>query len=200
MGKEEKPQRGQTENCLSNITDWNKDFPAGTRATILKRKVLLLPVSFELGVLTQFDLKMEKLWWKCSFSWLWWFHRHVHMLKLIEVCTSNSVMYSMSIFPRSSYREYLCAAKSLQSCPTLCDPIDGSPKGSPIPGILQARTLEWVAISFPNAWKWKVKVKTLSRARLLATPWTPAYQASPSLDFPGKSIGVGCHCLLWDLG
>ena len=61
------------------------------------------------------------------------------------------------------------AAKSLQSCPTLCDPIDGSPPGSPIPGILQARTLEWVAISFSNAGKWKVKVKSLSRVRLLVT-------------------------------
>ena len=63
-------------------------------------------------------------------------------------------------------------AKLLQSCPTLCDPIDSSPPGSPVPGILQARTLEWVAISFSNAWKWKVKVKSLSRVRLLATPWT----------------------------
>ena len=58
------------------------------------------------------------------------------------------------------------AAKSLQLCPTLCDPRDGSPPGSPVPGILQARTLEWVAISFSNAWKWKVKVKLLSRVRL----------------------------------
>ena len=73
------------------------------------------------------------------------------------------------------------AAKSLQSCPTLCDPIDGSPPGSPVPGILQARTLERVAISFSNAWKWKVKVKSLSRVRLLTTPWTVAYQAPPSL-------------------
>ena len=79
------------------------------------------------------------------------------------------------------------AAKSLLLSPTLCDPIDGSPPGSPIPGILQARILEWVAISFSNAWKWKVKVKSFSRVRLLATPWT----------LPGKSTGVGCHCLLW---
>ena len=77
----------------------------------------------------------------------------------------------------------LCYAKSLQSCPTLCDPIDGSPPGFPVPGILQARTLEWVAISFSNAWKWKVKVKSLSRVRLLATPWTAAYQAPPSMRF-----------------
>ena len=75
------------------------------------------------------------------------------------------------------------AAKSLQSCPTLCDPIDGSPPGSPVPGILQARTLEWVASSFSNAWKWKVKVKSLSRVWLLATPWTAACQAPPSMGF-----------------
>ena len=73
------------------------------------------------------------------------------------------------------------AVKSLQSWPTLCDPIDGSPPGSPVPRILQARTLEWVAISFSNAWKWKVKVKPLSCVWLLATPWTSAYQAPPSM-------------------
>ena len=83
------------------------------------------------------------------------------------------------------------AAKSLQSCPTLCDPIDGSPPGSPIPGILQARTLEWVAISFPSAWKWKVKVKSLSRVRLLATPWTSAYQAPPSMGFSRQEYWSG---------
>ena len=88
------------------------------------------------------------------------------------------------------------AAKPLQLCPTLCDPIDDSPPGSPVPGILQARTLEWVAISFSNAWKWKVKVKSLSRVWLFTTAWTVAHQAPPSMDSPGKSTGVGCHCLL----
>ena len=83
------------------------------------------------------------------------------------------------------------AAMSLQSCPTLCDPIDGSQPGSPVSGILQARVLEWVASSFSNAWKWKVKVKSLSRVRLLATAWTAAYQAPRPWDFPGKSIGMG---------
>jgi len=73
------------------------------------------------------------------------------------------------------------AAKSLESCPTLCNPIDGSSPGSPVPGILQARILEWVAISFSNAWKWKVKGKLLSRVRLFSTPWTAAYQAPPSV-------------------
>ena len=75
------------------------------------------------------------------------------------------------------------AAKSLQSCPTLCNPIDGSPPGSTVPGILQARTLEWVAISFSNAWKWEVKVKSLSRVRPLVTPWTTAFQAPLSMGF-----------------
>ena len=82
-------------------------------------------------------------------------------------------------------------AKSLQSCPTLCDPIDGSPPGSPIPGILQTRTLEWLAISFSNAWKWKVKVKLLSRVRLFATPRTAAYQAPPFMGFPRQEYWTG---------
>ena len=83
------------------------------------------------------------------------------------------------------------AAKSLQSCLTLCDPIDGSPPGSPVPGILQARTLEWVAISFSNAWKWKVKVKSLSHLRLLATPWTVAHQTPPSMGFSRQEYWSG---------
>ena len=83
------------------------------------------------------------------------------------------------------------AAKSLQSCPTLCDPVDGSPPGSPVPGILQARTLKWVAISFSNVWKWKVKAKSLSRVRLLAIPWTAAYQAPPSMGFSRQEYWSG---------
>ena len=96
------------------------------------------------------------------------------------------------------------AAKWLQSCPTLCDPIDGSPPGSPIPGILHARTLEWVAVSFSNAWKWKGEVKSLSHVWLLATPWTAAYPAPPSMGFsrqedwsgvplPSPMVDVQCH-------
>ena len=84
-----------------------------------------------------------------------------------------------------NYTAAAAAAKSLQSCPTLCDPIDGSPPGSPLPGILWARTLEWVAISFSKAWKWKVKVKSLSRVRLFVIPCTVAYQAPPSMGFSG---------------
>jgi len=85
----------------------------------------------------------------------------------------------------------LCYAKSLQLYPTLCNPIDDSPPGSPIPEILQARILEWVAISFSNAWKWKVKVKLLSRVWLLATPWTAAYQAPLSMGFSRQEYWSG---------
>ena len=91
------------------------------------------------------------------------------------------------------------AAKLLQSCPTLCDPIDGSPPGSTVLGILQARTLEWVATAFSNAWKWKVKGKSLSPVWLFVTTWTAAHQLLRPWEFPGKSTGVWCHCLLWFL-
>ena len=94
-------------------------------------------------------------------------------------------------FTTSSTWLYTAVAKSLQSCLTLCDPIDGSPPGAPVPGILQARTLEWVALSFSNAWKWKVKVKSLSRIRLLTTPWTAAYQAPPSMGFSRQEYWNG---------
>ena len=91
------------------------------------------------------------------------------------------------------------AAKSLQSCLTLCDPIDGSPPGSAVPAILQARTLEWVAISFSNAWKWKVKMKPLSRVLLLATPpWTAAYQAPLSMGFGLERETVYFQSILCD--
>ena len=83
------------------------------------------------------------------------------------------------------------AAKSLQSCPTLCDHIDGSPPGPPVPGIRQARTVEWAAISFSSAWKWKVKVKSLSRVRLLPTPWITAYQAPLSMEFSRQEYWSG---------
>ena len=97
----------------------------------------------------------------------------------------TSLLLKIITFPKAA------GAKLLQSCPTLCDPIDGSPPGSPVPGILQARTLEWVAISFPNAWKWKVKMKPLSRVRPSATPWTAAYQALPSMGFSRQEYWSG---------
>ena len=85
----------------------------------------------------------------------------------------------------------ISAAKSLQSCLTLWDPIDSSPPSSPVPGILQARTLEWVSISFSNAWKWKVKVESLSRVQLFATPWTAAHQAPLSIRFSRQEYWSG---------
>ena len=114
-----------------------------------------------------------------------------HLLHLLH--WQMNFFYRWAIW--EAHKDYAAAAaKSLQLCLTLCDPIDGLLPGFSVSGILQARTLEWVAISFSNAWKWKVKVKSLSRVWLphglqptrLLRPW----------DFPGKSTGVGCHCLL----
>ena len=103
----------------------------------------------------------------------------------IEPVSLTSSALAGGSFTAPDTREGLTSllAAAAKSChvQTLCNPIDGSPPGSPVPGILQARTLEWVAISFSNAWKWKVKVKSLSLVRLLATPWTAAYQAPPSM-------------------
>ena len=99
--------------------------------------------------------------------------------------------FCLNLHPSLSKNAAAAAAKSIQSCPTLCDPIDGSPPSSPFPGILQARTLEWVAISFSNAWKWKVKVKSLSPVLLLVSPWTAAYQAPPSMGFSRQEYWSG---------
>ena len=101
-------------------------------------------------------------------------------------------------FPELGTAAAAAAAKLLQSCPTLCDPIDGGPPGSSVPGILQARTLEWVAISFSNAGKWK-----WSRSVVSNSSWPHGLQPTRLLhpwDFPGKSTGVGCHCLLQSWG
>ena len=106
-------------------------------------------------------------------------------------CSRSYVTRKVQIETATSYHYMPIAAKSFQLCPTLCDPIDGSPPGAPVPGILQARALEWVAMSFSNAWKWKVKVKSLSRVLLLATPWTTAYQAPPSMGFSRQEYWSG---------
>ena len=102
-------------------------------------------------------------------------------------------LQSMGLQPvRHSWNDLAAAvAKSLRSCPTLCNPIDSSPPGPPVPGVLQARTLKWVAISSSNAWKWKVKVKSLRHVRLLATPWTAAYQAPLSMGFSRQEYWSG---------
>ena len=101
------------------------------------------------------------------------------------------IRVSMCKFEGNTIHAAAAAAKSLQLCPTLCDPIDGSPPGSPVPGILQARTLEWVAISFSNAWKWKVKVMSLSCVRPSSTPWTAAHQAPSSMGFSRQECCSG---------
>ena len=112
----------------------------------------------------------------------------LHWLHLKLLCVSSDAVFTLRTMNCYSPA---AAAKSLQSCPTLCNPIDGLLPGSPIPGILQARTLEWVAISFSNAWKWKVKVKLLSCVRLLATSWTIAHQAPPSMGFSRQQCWSG---------
>ena len=116
---------------------------------------------------------------------IWWFKHLVHVwiyLFWLFLLLAKDTVFSHGV---------AAAANSLQLCLTLCDPIDGSSPGSPIPGILKARTQEWVAISFSNAWKWKVKVKSLSRVWLLATPWTAAYQAPPSMGLSRKEYWSG---------
>ena len=102
----------------------------------------------------------------------------------------NKAIYCHPVY-LTSMQTAAAAAKLLQSCPTLCDPIDSSPSGSPVPGILQARTLEWVAVSFSNAWKWKVKLKALSRVQLFATPWTAVHQAPPFMGFSRQQYWSG---------
>ena len=117
--------------------------------------------------------------------------------------TVGSIHDSLSNRKRFECLAAAAAAKSLQSCTTLCDTIDGSPPGSPVPGILQARTLDWVAISFSNAskWKGKMKVKSLSRIWLLVTPWTAAYQAPPPMGFSRQEYwsGVAIAFSYWNI-
>ena len=128
-----------------------------------------------LKVRSYFQWHYKKFWIPpmLRLAWIWFMnYSNVSLLSLTEVAAA-------------------AAAKSLQSCPTLCDPIDGSPPGSAVPAILQTRTLEWVAIYFSNALKWKVKVKSLSCARLLATPWTAAHQAPPSMGFSRQEYWSG---------
>ena len=122
------------------------------------------------------------------------FHKDIISINVYPVRRTQSKTSSLLvvIYIRN-YRTKAAAAaaKSLQLCPTLCGPIDSSPTGSPVPGILQAGTLEWVAISFSNACEWKVKVKSLSRVRLFATPWTAAHQAPPSMRFSRQEYWSG---------
>ena len=122
---------------------------------------------------------------------IWNVSSHSMMIWSLEsICWINRKNHDIKQADKFSVR-LVVAAALLQSCPNLRNPIDDSPPGSPIPGILQARTLQWVAISFSKAWKWKVKVKSLSRVRLSATPWTAARQAPPSMGFSRQEYWSG---------
>ena len=140
--------------------------------------VFFIPNQNRLALMKGREIGESELWFILSLLWL----RIITCeLKIYCVLTESIARVSVAA----------AAAKSLQSCPTLCSPIDGSPLGSPVPGILQARTLEWVAIFFSNAWKWKVKVKSPSHVRLFETPWTTAYQAPPSMGFSRQEYWSG---------
>ena len=142
------------------------------------------------------DLAAAVWWWRAQHysqnaqSSVWTLSL-VELVALAHLTLPLSVPHLIRLVTGVLNMTAAAAAKWRQSCPTLCDPIDGSPPGSPVPGILQARTLEWVAISFSNAWKWKVRVKSLSRVRLLATPWTAAYQAPLSMGFSRQEYWSG---------
>ena len=158
------------------------------------------------------ERKKQSVSWARCFETEFWTYQYIPFksdfwlwLKLVRTsaprviilfpCKGINILHMPSDF--ESHPEILwdsaaaTAAQSLQSCPTLCDPVDGSPPGSPIPGILQARALEWVAISFSSAWKWKGKVKSLSRVRRFTTPWTAAHQALPSMGFSRQEYWSG---------
>ena len=166
-------QKGGNQNPLSS-TGWAV-FP---EVTLTGTKIKTIPripsasqspfsVTYGQSVTGTSYSRRDMAWWPLSYS------------KDLNDFPSGRPCSPSLLHPIASHHA-AAAAKSLQSCPTLCDPTDGNPPGYAVPGILQARTLEWVAICFSNAWKWKVKVKTLSRVRLLATPWTASYQASSS--------------------
>ena len=141
-----------------------------------------------------FNMQFRPLWaWTLFLSKDWSYHCAYWFYRIPSLWTTTAP--TCTVVPTSSPHGQTAAAKWLQSCLTLCDPIDSSPPGSSVPGILQARTLEWVAICFSNAWKRKVKVKSLSRAQLLATPWTAAYQASLSMGFSRQEYWSGLPVL-----
>ena len=119
-----------------------------------------------------------------------YFSKQLFSYHSVHRFTEANLMWKLNLGIRGTAAA-AAATKSRQSCPTPCDPIDGSPPGSAVPGILQARTLEWVAISFHSAWKWKVKVKSLSLGWVLETPWTAAHQAPLSMGFSRQEYWSG---------
>ena len=157
--------------------------------------LLLLSIFPSMRVFSN-ELTLRIRWpkyWSFSFS-IYSSHEYFKgaFYSLMSCKISNKNLCSaIKLLPMATPYDRAAATKSLRSCLTLCDPIDGSPPGSSVPGILQASTLEWVAISFSNAWKWKVKVKSLSCVQLLVTPWTAAHQAAPSMGLSRQECWSG---------
>ena len=162
-----------------------------TQPTFIKH-LLCTSLCVYISLSNPFRFNQTGVYYHSIYSWANW------GTESLKYFSQGHTSGKLRIKPRASDPS---AAESLQSCPTLCNPIDGSPPDSPIPEILQARTLEWVAISFSNAWKWKVKMKSLSYVRLFATPWTAAYQAPPTMGFSRQEYwsGVPLPSLIWPL-
>ena len=160
------------------VTPWTAAHQASL--SITNSWSLLKLMSIESVMPSNHPILCRPLLLPSIFPSIWVFSNESVLLIRWPKCWSFSYMYGAA-----------AAAKSLQLCLTLCDPIDGSPPGFTFPGILQARTLEWVAISFSNAGKWKVKVKLLSPVQLLATPWTEAHQAPTSMGFSRQEYWSG---------
>ena len=187
MTTNEQSFKGYFVHCIELCRSW---FLLPTLPTWTKLLCLLLS---EFTFCHSSGESIQAIFFTGNFHFVYW--SQIHFIGPVQVPTTPFSKYLSSEMASSLYTFILCivrtshmagyslAEKSLQSCPTLCDPRDGSPPGAPVPGILQARTLEWVTISFSNAWKWKGKVKSLNRLRLLATPWTAAHQAPPSMGF-----------------
>ena len=143
-------------------------------------------------LITTTSIYFSRIWHMGSYGYLWLCCWLWVMVGVCSMCIFfPCVFLTEGAIMRNACSAAAAGAKSLQSCPTLCDPIDGSPPGSPVPGILQARPPEWVATSFSNAWKWKVKVKSLSHVWLFTSPWTAAYQAPPSMGFSRQEYWSG---------
>ena len=168
-----------------------------SKASILPHYLPQISLSFPSHMLWLHALgpwKLDVAMWVALTCVVW---AEVILVSATVTCSSLIRLWAkyglLSVFLNKVLLEHAAAtaAKSLQLCLTLCDPIDCSPPGSPIPGILQARTLEWVAISFSNAWKGKVKGNSLSRVRLFATPWSAPYQAPPSMGFSRQEYWSG---------
>ena len=163
-------------SCLENPRDSRAWWAAVHGVTQSRTRLKQLSSSSAWLIITFFFVVEDKSFRTCFSYWF------------LKVYVKG---FSMGATEVLSTAAAAATAKSLQSCPTLCDPIDGSPPGFPVPGILQVRTLEWVAISFSNAWKWKVKVKSLSPVRPSATSWIAAHQAPPSMGFSRQEYWSG---------